>query len=60
MFCQLLYNSPKNFISLKKFDSEFTYIEVWFTDQNTNPLGTEQKKKEKKKKDKINITLVVN
>ena len=58
MFCQLLDNSPRNFISLKKFDSEFTYIEVWFTDENTNPLGTEEEKK--KKQDKINITLVVN
>ena len=43
--------SPKNFIFLKTFDSEFSYIEVWFTDQNPNPLEIE---------DKINITLVIN
>ena len=50
-FGQLLDISPKNFIFLKTFDSEFSYIEVWFTDQNSNPLEIE---------DKINITLVIN
>ena len=45
-FGQLLDVSPKN---LKTFDSEFLYIEVWFTDQNSNPLEIG---------DKINITLV--
>ena len=29
---QLLDISPKNFIFLKIFDSEFLYIKVWFTD----------------------------
>ena len=29
---QLLDISPKNFIPLKHFDSEFSYVEVWFTD----------------------------
>ena len=29
---QLLDISPKNFILLKNFDSEFSYVEVWFTD----------------------------
>ena len=48
---QLLDISPKNFIFLKTFDSEFSYIEVWFSDQNSNPLEIE---------DKINITLVIN
>ena len=51
MFGQLLDISNKNFICLKTFDSEFLYIEVWFTDQNSNPLEI---------KDKINITLVIN
>ena len=37
-FGQLLNISPKNFIFLKTFDSEFPYIKVWFTDQNSNPL----------------------
>ena len=50
-FGQLLDISPENFIFLKTFDSEFSYIEVWFTDQNSNPLEIE---------DKINITLVIN
>ena len=37
-FGQLLHISPKNFIFLKTLDSEFSYIEVWFTDQNSKPL----------------------
>ena len=49
-FGQLLNISPKNLIFLKNFDSEFSYIEVWFTDQNSKPLEIE---------DKISITLVV-
>ena len=34
-FGQLLYISSKNFTFLKTFNSEFSYIEVWFTDQNS-------------------------
>ena len=49
-FDQLFDISPKSFIFLKTFDSEFLYIEVWFTDQNSKPLELE---------DKINITLVI-
>ena len=37
-FGQLLDISPENFIFLKTFDSQFSYIEVWFTDQNSKPL----------------------
>ena len=48
---QLLDISPKMFIFLKTFNLEFSYIEVWFTDQNSKPLKIE---------DKINITLVIN
>ena len=51
LFGQLLDHSPKNIIFLKTLDSEFSYIEVWFTDQNSNPLEIEEK---------INITLVIN
>ena len=51
LFCQLLDISPKSFIFLKTFDSEFSYIEVSFTDQNSRPLEIE---------DKISITLVIN
>ena len=40
-FGQLLSISPKNFIFLKTFNSEFSYIEVWFTDQSSNPLDIE-------------------
>ena len=50
-FTQLLDISPKHFIFLKTFDSEFSYFEVWFTDQNSELLKIE---------DKINITLVLN
>ena len=51
-FCQLLNISPKNSIFLETFNPEFSYIEVWFTqDQNSKPLKID---------DKINITLVVN
>ena len=46
-FGQLLDISPKNFIFLKTFNSEFLYIKVWFTDQSSKPLEVE---------DKINIT----
>ena len=50
-FGQLLDISPKNLIFWKTFNSEFLCIEVWFTDQNSEPLEIE---------DKINITLVIN
>ena len=50
-FDQLLNISSKSFIFLKNFDLEFSYIKVWFTDQNSNPLARENK---------INITLVIN
>ena len=37
-----IYNiSPKNIIFLKTFDSEFSYIEVWFADQNSKLLEIE-------------------
>ena len=49
-FGQLLDISPQKIIFSKTFDSEFLYIEVWFTDQNSKPLEIE---------DKINITLVI-
>ena len=50
-FGQLLDISSKRFISLKTFDSEFSYNEVWFTDQNSKKLEIE---------DKTNISLVIN
>ena len=50
-FGQLSDISLENFIFLKMFDWEFSHIEVWFTDQNSNSLEIE---------DKLNITLVIN
>ena len=47
-FGQLLA-TPLKF--LKTFNSEFSHIEVWFTDQSSEPPEIE---------DKINITLVIN
>ena len=40
-FGLLLDILPKNFIFLKMFNSEFSDIEVWFTDQNSKPLEAE-------------------
>ena len=48
-FGQLLDISIQNFIFSKTFDSEFSYVEVLLTDQNSKPLKVE---------DKVNITLV--
>ena len=50
-FGQSLDISPESFIFLKTFNSEFSYIEVWFTDQSSKPREIE---------DKINVTLVIN
>ena len=48
-FGNLLEIAPTNFIPLITFNSEFQTIEVWFTDQNIQPLEIE---------DSINLTLV--
>ena len=42
-FGKFLDISPRNFIFLKSFNSEFSYIEVWFIDQNSKPLEIEDK-----------------
>ena len=42
-FSELLDISPKQFIFLKSFNSEFSYIDVWFTAQNTKTLEIEDK-----------------
>ena len=49
-FGSLLEISPTNHIFLKLFNSEFQDIEVWFTDQNSQPLEIE---------DRINLTMVI-
>ena len=50
-FDKLLDISPANFIFCLTFNCKFSYIEVWFTDQNSKPLEIE---------DKVNNTLVIN
>ena len=40
---QLLDISPKNLKFLKTLDSAWSYIEIRFTDQNSNPLEIEHK-----------------
>ena len=45
-----LSNTSIYFLFLKAFGLEFSYIEVWFTDQNSKLLEIQ---------DKINITLVI-
>ena len=49
-FGSLLVISLTNHILLKTFNSEFQTIDVWFTDQNSQPLEIE---------DRINLTLVI-
>ena len=49
-FGSLLEISPTNRIFLKTFNSEYNEIEVWFTDQNSNPLETENR---------INLTIII-
>ena len=49
-FGSLLEISPTNHIFLKTFNSELQKIEVWFTDQNSQPLKIE---------DRINLTMVI-
>ena len=48
---QLISISPESLIFLKTMNTEFSEIEVWFTDQNNNALETE---------DNVNISLIVN
>ena len=49
-FGSLLEISPANHIFLKTFNSEFQTIEIWFTDQNSQPLEIA---------DRINLTFVI-
>ena len=50
LFDSLLQISLANHIFLKTLNSEFHIIEVWFTDQNSQPLEIE---------DRINLTIVI-
>ena len=48
---QLISISPKSLIFLNTMNTEFSEIEVWFTDQNNNALEIE---------DNVNISLIIN
>ena len=48
---QLISISPKSLIFFKTMNTEFSEIEVWFTDQNNNALEIE---------DNVNISLIIN
>ena len=48
---QLISISPYSLIVLKTMNTEFSEIEIWFTDQNNNALEIE---------DNVNITLIIN
>ena len=49
-FCQLITISPHLLTMLKGTSTESQSIELWFTDQNSRPLETE---------DSVNITLII-
>ena len=48
---QLISISPHSLVFLKMVNTEFSEIEVWFTDQNNNVLEIE---------DNVNISLIIN
>ena len=48
---QIISISPNSLIFLKTMNTEFSEIEIWFTDQNNNSLEIE---------DNVNITLITN
>ena len=49
-FGQLINISPQSVTMLSTTNTEFLFIEVWFTDQNSKPLEIE---------DNINLTLII-
>ena len=49
-FGQLITISPYSLTMLKTTNSEFPFIEVWFTYQNNRPLEIE---------DRVDITLII-
>ena len=50
-YSQLISISPKSLVFLKTMNTDFSEIEVWFTDQNNNALEME---------DNVNISLIIN
>ena len=49
-FGQLLNISPHVFTMMNTVNTEFSSVEVWFTDQSSKPLGIE---------DNVNSTLII-
>ena len=49
-FGQLITITPHSLTMLKTTNAEFSFIEIWFTDQNNKPLEIE---------DNVNITLII-
>ena len=49
-FGQLINIAPHSLIMLNTANTEFSSIEVWFTDQNSKPLEIE---------DNVNLTLII-
>ena len=49
-FDQLITITPHSLTMLKTPNAEFSFIEIWFTDQNNRPLEIE---------DNVNITLII-
>ena len=49
-YVQLITVSPETLIMLKTVNTEFSFIEIWFTDQDNRPLEVE---------DSVNISLIV-
>ena len=47
---QLITVSPEILIMLKTVNTEFSFIEIWFTDQDNRPLEIE---------DSVNISLII-
>ena len=48
-FSQLINISPRVFTMMNKVNTEFSYVEVWFTDQTSRALEIE---------DNVNLTLI--
>ena len=49
-FCQFIDIAPHSLRMLNTTKTEFSFVEVWFTDQNSNPLEI---------KDSIHLTLII-
>ena len=49
-FGQLITIAPHSLAMLNRINTEFSSIEVWFTDQNSKPLEIE---------DNVNMTLII-